>query len=212
MPAITFAPDYFSRGCGRCERFDTPHCASQVWQDGLLALRQICLDAGLVETLKWSHPCYVHAGRNIAILGALRGDFRISFFNPALLDDPEGLLERGGPNTQHPGMMRFRDAAEVRRQAGAIRGFLRQAIAHALAGRQAPKEVRSLDLPAELADSLARDAELAQAFARLTPGRQRSYVLHLGSAKKAQTRIERLARLRGHILAGKGAFESLEGQ
>ncbi len=214
MAAITTAPDYFSRGCGRCDRFATSQCSSQVWQDGLQVLRQLCLDAGLVEALKWSHPCYTHGGRNIAILGALRGEFRINFFNSALLSDPEGLLERAGPNTQHAGMVRFRDAAEVRRKASALCALMREAMVHAEAGRKPPKpfgSARPADLPAELAEALARDPELAQAFARLTPGRQRSYVIHLAGAKKPQTRIDRLARLRGHILAGKGAFESLEG-
>ncbi len=211
MALITSVDDYFSSGCGRCDRFATPQCSSRVWQDGLQALRQLCLDVGLVEALKWSHPCYMHAGRNIAILGALRGEFRINFFTPALLSDPEGLLERAGPNTQHPGMLRFRDAADVRRKAKAVVALLREAMAHAEAGRQPPKEQRAADLPPELTDALARDAELAQAFARLTPGRQRSYAIHLASAKKPQTRIDRLARLRSHILAGKGAFEPLEG-
>jgi uncharacterized protein YdeI (YjbR/CyaY-like superfamily) len=31
----------------------------------------------------------MHAGRNVAIVGALRDDFRLSFFAGALLRDPE---------------------------------------------------------------------------------------------------------------------------
>ena len=47
----------------------------------------------------------MHGERNVAILGALRRDFRISFFNAALMKDPAGVLERQGPNTRHPGMI-----------------------------------------------------------------------------------------------------------
>ncbi len=211
MAVIASVDEYFSSGCGRCDRFATPACSSRVWREGLLALRQICLDAGLVEDLKWSQPCFTHAGRNIALLAALRGEFRLNFFNPALLDDRQGVLERAGPNTQEPGMVRFLRVDEVARKADAIRDLLRQAMAHAQAGRKPPKVSRSLDLPPELTQVLAQDAELSQAFARLTPGRQRSYVIHLGAAKKPQTRIDRIARLRGHILAGKGALEPLAG-
>jgi len=75
---------YFARGCGRCERFATADCATRRWSDGLHALRQICRDAGLTETAKWGHPCYMHAGRSIAILGALRDSFRLGFFDAAL--------------------------------------------------------------------------------------------------------------------------------
>lgn len=73
---VTDIEDYFSKGCGRCDRFATPDCATRTWQEGLSALRRICRDMGLRETVKWGHPCYKHAGRNIAIIGALRGDFR----------------------------------------------------------------------------------------------------------------------------------------
>jgi uncharacterized protein YdeI (YjbR/CyaY-like superfamily) len=58
-----------------------------------------------------------------------------------------------------------------------------------------------------LTDAMDADPELAEAFHRLTPGRQRSYVIALGSAKSAATRVSRIARLRPNILAGKGATE-----
>ena len=62
---ITDIEDFFSLGCGRCSRFATADCSTRQWADGLLALRRICLDLGLVEAVKWGHPCYLHAGRNI---------------------------------------------------------------------------------------------------------------------------------------------------
>jgi uncharacterized protein YdeI (YjbR/CyaY-like superfamily) len=82
--------DYFARGCGRCGRFATPDCSTRRWEEGLRGLRRLCREAGLAETVKWGHPCYMHAGRNLAILGAFRGDFRLSFFDAALMRDPEG--------------------------------------------------------------------------------------------------------------------------
>jgi hypothetical protein len=56
-------------------------------------------------------------------------------------------------------------------------------------------------------DELTSDVALAVAFHALTPGRQRSYVIHLSAAKKPETRVARIARLRDKILAGKGAQE-----
>jgi len=97
---ITQIADYFDKGCGRCARFDTGDCAALIWADGLAALRAVCLESGLREDVKWGHPCYMHAGRNIAVIGAFRGDFRLSFFNAALMKDPDGLLETRGPNTK----------------------------------------------------------------------------------------------------------------
>lgn len=199
--------DYFTKGCGRCERFATSRCSTQQWADGLRALRRICLDAQLVETVKWGHPCYMHGRRNIAIIGALRGDFRLSFFNAALMKDPDGVLERQGPNTKHPDMIRFTDHAQVSAMERTIRSYLKEAMGYAQAGIKAPRDDREMELPEELAAALDTDHELAEAFHSLTPGRQRSYVISLNSARKAETRVLRIAKFRGHILAGKGALE-----
>ena len=204
---ITQIDDYFAKGCGRCARFDTGECSARIWQDGLGALRALCLGAGLVETVKWGHPCYTHAGRNVALIGALRGDFRLSFFNAALMRDPEGVLERQGPNTPHPDVMRFASRAEVEARAATIRAYLAEAMGYAEAGIKAPKATGAPDLPPELIEALDTDPELAEAFHVLTPGRQRSYVVNLSTAKTPETRHRRIAGFRGKILDGKGATE-----
>jgi uncharacterized protein YdeI (YjbR/CyaY-like superfamily) len=204
---ITETEDYFTKGCGRCPRFATPDCSTRRWAEGLAELRRICLEAGLEETVKWGHPCYVHAGRNIAILGAFRSDFRISFFEAALMTDPDGVLEVSGPNTRHADMIRFADCTRVRELEPVLRSYLEEAMGHAAAGRRAPKETREVDLPEELVAALDADPDLAEAFAALTPGRQRSHAIALSSAKASATRVARIARLRGKILAGKGATE-----
>lgn len=54
-------------------------------------------------------------------------------------------------------------------------------------------------------DALDADPELSEAFHALTPGRQRSYVIVLGSTDNPETRIRRIAKFRGKILEGKGA-------
>lgn len=204
---IVQANDFFSRGCGRCERFETSDCSTQFWREGLLTLRQLCLDLGLVETVKWGCPCYVHQGRNIAILGALRAEFRLAFFNAALLKDPSALLERCGPNTQHPDTIRLTDAAQVVCLADTLRAYLKEAMAYAQAGIRPAKKVVELELPLELIDALKADPALAEAYDRLTPGRQRSHVIFLNAAKKAETRRTRMALLRDRIMAGLGAQE-----
>jgi uncharacterized protein YdeI (YjbR/CyaY-like superfamily) len=149
----------------------------------------------------------MHAGRNIAIIGAHRGDFRLSFFDAALMKDPEGVLERQGPNTRHPDMIRFRADSDVARGERVIRAYLQEAMGYAAAGMRAPKETAELALPEELAAALEEDAELAEAFRALTRGRRNGYVINLGGARTAATRRARIARFRERILAGKGPTE-----
>ncbi len=204
---ITDIEDFFTLGCGRCERHATPDCSTRQWHKGLVELREICRAAGLDELVKWGHPCYMHAGRNIAIFGAFRGDFRLTFFNAALMKDPEGVLQRQGPNTRHPDMIRFDDNAEPLAMRPIILAYLQEAMAYAEAGVKPPKDLSEVELPEELVEALDADPELAEAFHGLTPGRQKSYAINLLGAKTAATRISRIAKFRGHILAGKGATE-----
>ncbi len=204
---ITNIEDYFMLGCGRCARFATADCSTRQWGAGQRELRRLCLEVGLVETVKWAHPCYMHRGRNIAVMGAFRDDLRLSFIDAALLTDPHGVLERQGPNTQHPDMIRFTDNAQVGERAAVVRAYLLEAMAPAEAGRRPPRDERALELPDALEEALGVDPELAAAFAALTPGRQRSWAIHVGGAKKPETRAARVAAARDRILEGKGALE-----
>ena len=206
---ITQPEDYFAQGCGRCSRFATPACSSQTWASGLQALRHLCLGVGLVETAKWGHPCYTHHGRNIAILGALRGEFRLTFFNASLLQDTHQLLQHKGANSAHADTLSFTDASQVKAVASSLKAYLKEAMALAEKGIKPVKVKRDLQLPNELKQALSADAELSAAFFKLTPGRQRSYVIFLSSAKKAETRVARIVACRERIMMGKGALERL---
>lgn len=204
---ITDIEDFFTRGCGRCDRFDTPQCSAILWNDGVRALRKLCLDAGLSEHVKWGHPCYMHAGRNIAIIGALQGDFRFTFFEGGLLKDPQNVLQKQGPNCRYPSTMHFTDVAGVEAQAETIQAYLEEAKGYAEKGLKNPKVTEALELPEELVDAMDADPEMAEAFHALTPGRKRSYAIVIGGAKKPETRINRVIKLRPKIMAGKGANE-----
>jgi len=198
---------YFAKGCGRCDRFATADCSTRAWLPGLLTLRRILTDAGLTETAKWGHPCYMHAGRNIALFGAFRGDFRLTFMNAALLKDPAGLLQRQGPNTKHPDCLRFTDNATPGTLEPVIRAYLAEAMTYADQGILPAREPTEIEMPDELVEAMDADPALAEAFATLTPGRQKSWALHLNGAKTSATRIARIERGRPKIFAGKGATE-----
>jgi uncharacterized protein YdeI (YjbR/CyaY-like superfamily) len=207
MAMITEIEDFFTLGCGRCDRWQTQRCSAHIWRGGLLELRRICRDMGLSEHVKWAHPCYMHAGRNICLIGALQADFRLNFMNPGLMTDPEGIMERQGPNTRVPDSIRFTDVAQVTEREAALRAYLAEAMGYAEQGILQEKVAAEIELPQELVEALDSDTDLAEAFHALTPGRQRSYVIVLGQAKATATRVARIEKLRCKILAGKGANE-----
>jgi uncharacterized protein YdeI (YjbR/CyaY-like superfamily) len=149
----------------------------------------------------------MYGNRNIVIIGAFRDNVRLGFFNAALMKDPDGVPEKQGSNTQHPDMIRFTNNDQVAMMKPVIESRLVESMGYAAAGIKPPRQKSDLQLPDELLEALESDPELADAFRVLTLGRQKSYVINLNSAKKAETRIARIAKFRDRILAGKGAME-----
>ena len=90
---------------------------------------------------------------------------------------------------------------------GIVSAYLNEAKRYADTGMTAPQDNSAPDLPAELAEALDADAELAEAFHALTRGRQRSYVINLNGAKKSETCVARIEKFCGKIIAGKDAME-----
>ena len=205
---MTTDPDvYFARGCGRCDRFDTPDCSTKIWAEGLAGLRALCLSEGLEETAKWGHPCYMHAGRNIALINAFRGEFNLTMMNAALLSDVDAVLEKAGPNASTPSIARFTTLEALAAAEPILRRMIGELKDHAEKGTKSPKVEREVPIPDELIDALDADPELAEAFHALTPGRQKSYAFNLNQAKQSATRVARIEKFREKILAGKGAME-----
>lgn len=204
---ITEIETYFTDGCGRCDRFRTAQCVTQQWAKGLVDLRALCRAAGLTEVVKWGHPCYMYAGRNLAIIGAFKNDFRLTFFNAALMQDPFGILEKQGPNTRSPDMIRFGTDDGVTELADVIASYLREAKAYAETGILPEKTTADVPWPAELIDALDFDPILSESFHSLTPGRQKSWVYHLTTTNTPATRHARILKGRAKIIAGKGATE-----
>lgn len=197
---------YLAEGCGRCERYQTPSCKVHLWTEPMVALREVLAESALVETTKWGAPCYTLDGKNVAMLTALNHYCAISFFKGSLLDDPEGMLVPPGPHSQAARLLKFTSIEQVRDQRAMAVEFVAQAIEVERSGRRV--EFRSDEpVPDELRAVFDADPAVGAAFEQLTPGRRRSYVLHVSSAKQAKTRASRAERCIEKILAGKGFNE-----
>ena len=178
------------------------------WQAELLALRAVFLSTTLTETIKWYKPCYTFEGRNIAALAGLKDHCWILFFKGALLKDPQGILQKAGENSQSARVLKFTSTQQVNKLKGVLQSYVLEAIAAEQAGLKVVFE-KSEDrvLPDELLQAFAQTPGLQQAFATLTPGRQRGYLLHFGQAKQSSTRIARIAKCVSAILVGRGFQE-----
>ncbi len=177
--------------------------ASERWPDEVAAIRPLLLACGLDEQIKWGKPCYSSGDANIVLLQEFTDHLALMFFKGVLLDDPDGVLEAQGPNTHAAKRMCFTSTAEVEARAATITAYVRAAIAHEEAGTALPPRPDD-ELAPELVERLASDVDFADAFDRLTPGRQREYNLHISGAKQSATRERRVDQIVPRVLIGKG--------
>jgi uncharacterized protein YdeI (YjbR/CyaY-like superfamily) len=173
------------------------------WRAEIEKIRSILLECGLDEALKWGKPCFLFAGKNIAIIQPFKEQCSLMFFKGALLEDDHGLLRSQGENTQSALRLEFASEAQIKKSV--LKSYVKQAIEVEKAGRKVDfKAKRQLELPGELSEILQRDRRLAKAFDALSPGRQRGYLLHFMGAKKSETRTARIEKCIPKILAGLG--------
>ena len=198
---------YLAEGCGRCKDYRTPQCKVNTWREVLVRLRAIVLEEGLEESLKWKQPCYMFKGTNVGLVTCFRDKAVFSFFKGALLPDPEDRLVAAGPNSQSGRYFPFFSLEEVDQGEAALRTLIREAIKVELDGKKVEFSREPEPVPDELQAALDDDPVLAEAFHALTPGRQRSHILHVSGAKQAATRANRVEKCRPKILAGKGFLD-----
>ena len=82
----------------------------------------------MAEELKWGKPCYTYEGKNIVVIQGFKDYCALLFITGYLVDDPEGILVKTGPNTRVGRQARFVDVKEIGRVRGALKGCIRTAI------------------------------------------------------------------------------------
>jgi uncharacterized protein YdeI (YjbR/CyaY-like superfamily) len=175
------------------------------WRAALQKLRQLLAASGLTEELKWGKPCYSLDGKHIALIHEFKDYCAILFHKGALLQDPSGILVQQTKNVQSARQIRFKTVDEVTELEPTLKAYLSEAIEIERAGKKVPhKKTEEMDVPPELTSKLAANAKLKAAFAALTPGRQRSYILHFSQAKLSKTRTGRVEKQVPRILKGLG--------
>ncbi len=199
-------------GRRRVQSADEWYFGVSQWKPELARLREIVLDIGFEESVKWFQPCYSVDGRNVVIVSAIKQAATLNFFQGALLDDPGGRLVVPGENTHAGRYLQYASVDDINADEAVIRAFLHTAMENERAGKRVPEADKpETPVPAELTEVLENDPPMAAAFAALTPGRQRAYALFINQAKKSETRTSRALGYRDRILAGKGPNDCICG-
>src|SRR5215468_3032378 len=177
------------------------------WQKETDKLRQIALDCDLTEELKWGKPCFSFLKKNVAIVIPLKESCAFSFFKGALLKDPKHVLQRIG-QMQAGRWIKFTSLREIAAVRSTLKDYLYEAIELEKSGTKlALKKPSEHPIPEELQRRLDDNAVLRSAFATLTPGRRKSHIFHISSAKQAKTRAARAEKCVPMILSGRGFNE-----
>jgi len=177
---------------------------AEPWREEMRELRRIMLGCRLTEELKWGKPCYSFQNSNVVILQGFKEFCAVLFCKGALLKDAHGILKKPGENTQGARRIPFTNVREIAELAPVLKAYVQEAVAAEKAGLEVVYKKNPEPMPEELQNKLAADPALKTAFAALTPGRQRAYILYFSAAKQSTTREARVEKCRPQILKGKG--------
>jgi uncharacterized protein YdeI (YjbR/CyaY-like superfamily) len=175
------------------------------WQEETRRLRMIALDSQLTEEMKWGKPCYTFQNSNIVLIHGFKEYCALLFFKGALLKDVNGLLIQQTENVQAARQIRFTNVREIVAKKRILKAYIDQAIELEKAGVKLNlKKTSEFKVPEEFQKKLNEIPALKTAFAALTPGRQRAYILYFSAAKQSKTRASRVEKWMQPILHGKG--------
>lgn len=175
------------------------------WQEEMKELRQIALDCGLTEELKWGVPCYTLQKSNIVLIHGFKEYCALLFFKGALLKDAKGILFQQTTNVQASRQIRFTSVREIVKLKSILKAYIREAMEVEKAGLKLNfKQTAQFAMADEFKNKLNEVPALKTAFDALTPGRQRAYLLYFSQPKQSKTRTSRVEKSIQPILKGKG--------
>jgi uncharacterized protein YdeI (YjbR/CyaY-like superfamily) len=185
---------------------------SAKWKAEQTALRHIILDTLLNEELKWGVPCYTFNKANIVLIHGFKDYCAILFHKGVLLSDPDKVLITPTESSQSARQIRFTNLSQIEALSQVITAYVFEAIELEKSGAKVSfKPTEAYETPKELKTVFASKPEFEEAFYKLTPGRQRGYLLHFGSAKQSATKTSRIEACIPRIKLGKGLTDCICG-
>jgi uncharacterized protein YdeI (YjbR/CyaY-like superfamily) len=156
---------------------------------------------GVEETMKWSMPCFMHAGGILCSMAAFKQHVSFGFWKHALVMGEH--VERDGMGSFGK-MASTRDLPPKKELLALVRKAARlneQGVKVPVARKAAPKPPPVA--PDDLAAALKKNKAAAATFKAFPPSQQREYIEWLSEAKRVETRSKRLAQAVEWLAEGK---------
>ena len=180
--------------------------SSGKWDRSLQLLRKLISSTELVETVKWGMPVYTLDNKNIVGFSAFKSWTGLWFYQGVFLKDPERrLISAQEGTTKGLRQMRFFSLNDIEESRETILAYLKEAIQNQKEGKVLkPERNKKLEIPQELQEAFRRDPALRDAFEALSLTNKRDFAEHVDSAKREETRKQRLEKVIPMILEGIG--------
>ena len=177
------------------------------WSPQLQVLRKLFQQTELREEVKWGSPTYTLNGKLVAGFTGFKNHHALWFHQGVFLKDPQKkLVNAQEGKTKALRQWRFEKGDAI--PEALVVQYIREAIENCMAGKEVKVERKQgVTLSPFLKNALTKDAALHTAFQKLTPGKQREYAEHIGTAKQEQTNVSRLEKATPLILEGKGLHD-----
>lgn len=182
-----------------------PHDRYGRWERELEMLRDIFSRTELQEASKWGGLTYTYKGKNVLGIGGFKHYFAIWFYNGVFLTDPKAVLVNAGEGvTKSLRQWRFTSAEEIDKRL--ILQYTRECILNEDEGRRL-KAVKTVFAVPEWMQQILSDNGLTESFSAFPMYKQKEFVEHIESAKREQTRLDRITKAIDLIRTGIGLHD-----
>ena len=163
-------------------------------------LRSIILkaDAALTEEWKWG-PHYALNGMVCGFSG-FKEHAKLTFFNGSGMKDPKNLFNHCVDN-EFSRSIKYTDVSEIDEKA--ILDYVKESIAVNKKGFKRIVKDKTVEVPDDLQKALANNKKAAAFFDGLTYGYKKEFVEHVTTAKRAETRLDRINKVVALCAEGK---------
>lgn len=187
------------------ENKKNPWDKSGLWPEEMNLLKAIIAQTELTETTKWGGTVYTLGKKNVLGIGGFKNYVALWFWNGVFLkDDAKVLVNANEGVTKGLRQWRFSSKDEIVTHEKRILQYIKEAIANENAGLVIKPEKKQTVISAFFQTALDGDPSFAAAFGKFTPGKQREFLEYIDSAKREETKAQRLEKIKPMVLDGIG--------
>lgn len=174
------------------------------WKEELEIVAAIISKQPLEKTIKWGTEVFTYNGKNVVSYGGFKNYFSIWFYNGIFLKDTyKVLVNANEEKTKSLRQWRFSSKDEIDEKK--IAAYIKEAIEIEKKGLKIkPEKFQPIPAPDLFKKELNKNKTLKTSFEKLTPGKQKEYIIFINEAKQEQTKLNRIEKITPLIIQGIG--------